>query len=114
MAGYMMRGQAKFWWRSTQTILAEDPSEITWDAFLVAFREQYVPHAAQKRMQKEFLDLRQGSSTVDEYENRFTTLMRYDLETVKDPERRIERFLARLRSEIRDKLLGSEYRRFQI
>ena len=81
MATYMLQGQAEYWWGSTKVLLTAQHPVISWDAFSTAFRKQYVPLAAQQKLRMDFLSLVQGNMTVDEYESKFTMLMRYDPET---------------------------------
>lgn len=57
-------------------------------------------------MQVEFLDLVLASMMVDKYENRFSTLIRYDLKTISDEQHRAKRFLSVLRLAIRDRLFN--------
>ena len=80
-------------------------SPITWDMFLEAFRKQYVPLTARKKMQSEFWASEQGDSTVDQYEAQFTALSRYDPESVQDETHKTQRFMIGLRPAIRDSLL---------
>ena len=52
----------------------------------------------------EFLNLTQGNRTVDEYESRFTSLGRYDPDSIKSEAIRVRRFVDGLRPSIRAKL----------
>ena len=61
--------------------------------FLEAFRRQFVPDTAQRRLQAEFMGLSQGSLTVDEYETRFLALGRYDPDTMYNETRKVHRFI---------------------
>ncbi|XP_070032188.1 uncharacterized protein [Nicotiana tomentosiformis] len=52
-------------------------SVLTWDDFVKAFRAKYVPHVYCDAKKKEFLNLRQGSMSIAEYQQNFLRLSRY-------------------------------------
>ena len=47
---------------------------VTWQEFIVAFREYYIPAGVLNGKLTEFLDLRQGSMSVMDYVNKFNHL----------------------------------------
>ena len=57
-------------------------------------------------MKAYFLDLRQGSTTVVEYERRFTELSCYAMEFISTEANRAKRFEQGLRPAIREKLVA--------
>ena len=79
-------------------------AEVTWEIFLDAFRRQYVPSTAQRKLRMEFLSLVQGNQSIDEYETRFISLGRYDLETMGSEDQKVQKFINRLRPDIRSRL----------
>ena len=47
-ASFMLKGEAKQWWRSTKKTLPLEEDEIlTWTIFLDAFYEKYFPESMQ-------------------------------------------------------------------
>ena len=69
-ASAMFIDRALVWWDNTFASL--DPStqeKMTWEEFRALFFEQYCPSDLQRRLEKEFLDLKQGNMTVIEYES---------------------------------------------
>ncbi|XP_075091882.1 uncharacterized protein LOC107808733 [Nicotiana tabacum] len=53
------------------------PSVLTWDDFVKAFRAKYVPPVYCDAKKKEFLNLRQGSMSIAERQQKFLRLSRY-------------------------------------
>ena len=47
---------------------------VTWKEFIAAFREYYIPPSVPNRKLTEFLDLKQGSTSVMYYVNKFNHL----------------------------------------
>ena len=64
--------------------------------------EQYCPRDMRKRLEKVFLELKQGDMTVGEYEAEFEKKSRFASRHIPDENERIEMFLDGLRYEIRD------------
>lgn len=48
--------------------------DISWSKFKELFEEQLMPTAGRTRLYRDFLDLKQGSMSVSEYENKFNEL----------------------------------------
>ena len=65
---------------------------VTWLEFTAAFREFYIPIGALNRKLTEFLDLRQGSTTVMDYINKFNHLSQYAGTHVVTDEKKRDRF----------------------
>jgi hypothetical protein len=72
-----LRGPASTWWGN---FVAVQPAghQITCDEFKLAFREHYVPHLKQE----EFMKLKQGGDTVNQYLNKFNHLSQYAIDQV--------------------------------
>ena len=58
---FVFQGATEHWWRSTEPILKARHAEVTWEIFLDAFRRQYVPATAQRKLRMEFLSLVHGN-----------------------------------------------------
>jgi len=72
VATRLLKGRAKVWWANLRNQL-EVP--MTWAEFLREFDKQYFTHFHQKEKKREFMDLKQGNMTVEEYEARFNELL---------------------------------------
>jgi hypothetical protein len=111
-AAHQLFGTAADWW---ETYRNSHPNvgAMTWNEFKAGFRTHYVPRGTPKLKKKEFLDLQQGSMTVNEYLNRFTKLSRYVPDDVNTDEKKQDAFLNRLKDEIQFQLLNTDYEDFQ-
>nr|XP_016440276.1 PREDICTED: uncharacterized protein LOC107766080 [Nicotiana tabacum] len=72
----LLQNDAYDWWVSISNAKAKSPM-LTWDDFVKAFRAKYVPHVYCDSKKKEFLNLRQGSMSIVEYQQKFLMLSRY-------------------------------------
>nr|XP_016470291.1 PREDICTED: uncharacterized protein LOC107792581 [Nicotiana tabacum] len=72
----LLQKYAYDWWVSVPNE-KEKPPVLTWDDFGKAFRAKYVPHVYCDAKKKEFLNLRQGSMSIAEYQQKFLRLSRY-------------------------------------
>ena len=57
------------------------------------FNEKFLPPLVQEKREDEFIKLRQGTSSVAEYEGKFTKLSKYAPELVTNERRRIRCFV---------------------
>ncbi|XP_024971936.1 uncharacterized protein LOC112510818 [Cynara cardunculus var. scolymus] len=65
------------------------------------FFEQYCPIDLQRRLEKEFLDLKQGKMTILDYETEFNKKARFVQRFLSSEQDKIEHFIGGLRKEIR-------------
>nr|XP_009599307.1 uncharacterized protein LOC104094989 [Nicotiana tomentosiformis] len=72
----LLQKDAYDWWVSVPNAKAKPPV-LTWDDFVKAFRAKYVPPVYCDAKKKEFLNLRQGSMSIAEYQQNFLMLSRY-------------------------------------
>jgi hypothetical protein len=56
--------------------------QITWEEFKVAFCEHYIPEGVLHMKQEEFMKLKQGGDTVNQYLNKFNHLSQYAIDQV--------------------------------
>ncbi|KAJ9544190.1 hypothetical protein OSB04_023897 [Centaurea solstitialis] len=99
----MFTDRALTWWDATyETLSADEKKAMSWEAFKVKFQNQYCPYDLQRRLGKEFLELRQGSRSVNDYETEFNRKARFASRFLTFERERIEHFVDGLRSEIRD------------
>jgi hypothetical protein len=55
---------------------------ITWEEFKLAFHEHYIPEGVLHMKQEEFMKLKQGGDTVNQYLNKFNHLSQYAIDQV--------------------------------
>jgi hypothetical protein len=87
-----LEGQASDWW-DAYTVAHPAPNTITWQQFRDAFRAHHIPDGVLKLKHREFLALKQGNMSVNEYLDKFTQLSRYAPDEVNTDPKRQERFL---------------------
>jgi hypothetical protein len=90
----------------------EEPESINWPEFRAAFRAHHVPQGVNK-LKKEFLDLKQGSMSMNEYITKFTQLSRYTPHEVDTDEKKQEYFLNGLNDGMAYALEGRDFENFQ-
>ena len=69
----LLQGDAYDWWETVPDALKQPPT-LTYDDFLREFKDRYTPEIYKDDKLREFLQLRQKTMTVAEYEVRFTQL----------------------------------------
>ncbi len=70
----LLDGRARAWWDTVRNRLGVPP---TWADFLREFDNQYFTRFHQKEKRREFMNLKQGQMTVEEYEGKFNELIPY-------------------------------------
>jgi hypothetical protein len=76
-----LRGPASTWWGNFVAIQPAN-HQVTWEEFKVAFREHYIPEGVLHMKQEEFMKLKQGGDTVNQYLNKFNHLSQYAIDQV--------------------------------
>lgn len=89
---YMLHGSANNWWKSELHIHKGDPRRYTWEMFRTAFYAKYFPVSKLRQLGKQFLDLKQGSMSVKEYEAQFDQFSRFAPILVEDDESKAKKF----------------------
>jgi hypothetical protein len=108
----LLRGAAQSWWESYLTTHA-NPDTITWEEFRGSFRQYHVPAGLMTVKKEEFLALKQGSSSVSEYRDRFLQRSRYAPEDVNTDAKRQYRFLRGLVDPLQYQLMNHTFPTFQ-
>ncbi|TYK11725.1 uncharacterized protein E5676_scaffold304G00370 [Cucumis melo var. makuwa] len=100
LATFLLQKEAEGWWKS---IIARcnDARTLDWQTFRGIFEEKYYPTTYCEAKRDEFLELKQGSLSVAEYEMKYTELSRYAEMIVASESERCRRFERGLRFEIR-------------
>ncbi|KAG5553305.1 hypothetical protein RHGRI_011239 [Rhododendron griersonianum] len=85
LATFSLKGDARDWWESFERqwtaplpgVIPAVPRVVTWEHFVKGFNEHYFPKYWKLDQEAVFIDLKQGSMTVPEYEVRFGKLSKY-------------------------------------
>ncbi|WRX24309.1 Retrotransposon gag domain - like 10 [Theobroma cacao] len=97
----LLEKRARTWWNSVKSRFT---TPQTWSDFLREFDGQYFTYFHQKEKKREFLSLKQGNLTVEEYKARFNELMLYVPDLVKSEQDQVNYFKEGLRNEIREQM----------
>jgi hypothetical protein len=108
----LLRGAAQSWWESYLATHA-NPNTITWEEFRGSFRQYHVPAGLMTVKKEEFLALKQGSSSVSEYRDRFLQLSCYAPKDVNTDAKRQYRFLRGLVDPLQYQLMNHTFPTFQ-
>ena len=75
--------------------------QVTWEFFQTEFRKKYISQRFVDQKRKEFLELKQGSMSVTDYERKFVRLSRYARECVSSEAIMCKRFEDGLNEDIK-------------
>src|SRR3954463_15193980 len=98
-ASFQLQGAAGSWYSTYKDNKGD--TDITWDDFVKDLRAAHIPSGLIERKREEFLALRQGDKTVQEYNLAFVRLARYATEEVSTEAKRIARFRGGLATDIK-------------
>jgi hypothetical protein len=87
-----LEGLASDWW-DAYTAAHAAPNTITWQEFKDSFHAHHIPAGVLKLKQREFLALKQGNMSVNEYLDKFTQLSHFAPDEVNTDPKRQEHFL---------------------
>ncbi|XP_031120825.1 uncharacterized protein LOC116024062 [Ipomoea triloba] len=76
IAVFYLQQRADIWWAAVGPNLRQSPA-FGWEAFKEALREKFYPEHVRTAKYDEFLHLRQGNRTVQEYYTEFINLARF-------------------------------------
>jgi hypothetical protein len=86
-AAHQLFGTTANWWETYCSTHA-DVDSITQNEFKARFHNHYVPCGTMKLKKKEFTNLKQGNTIVNEYLNSFIQLSRYDPDDINTDEKK--------------------------
>src|ERR1043165_8254760 len=109
-ASFQLQGAAGSWFSTYKENRGD--VVITWEDFVQDFRAAHIPSGMIERKHEEFLALRQGDRSVQEYNLAFVRLSRYAPEEVSTEAKRIARFRRGLATDIKYALTLSNPRLF--
>lgn len=113
LAVMTLEGEAEHWWRALQRRAESTHQQISWRYFLTAFYDKYFSRTVRIRKTAEFDALNQGKMYVDEYEAKFSALLRFAPHVEADELLKATKFRNGLRYEVRRSILG-EHDYFEI
>eukprot|EP00253_Pinus_taeda_P019416 PITA_19416 len=90
LAIFQLQGKATLWWEEIKIVKAVSERTITWEKFQKYFKERYLIERFYDEKAREFHDLRLGQQTMDEFINRFTSLLRY-VPYIKEEKAKVQR-----------------------
>jgi len=77
LATHMLAKEAEYWWTNAKGRLETGEEVVTWARFKTEFLRKYFPEDLRTRKEVEFLNLKQGSSSMAEYAAKFEELSRF-------------------------------------
>ncbi|XP_027157418.1 uncharacterized protein LOC113758945 [Coffea eugenioides] len=95
-----LEGTAHSWWNVVRAKWEKKQTPRTWLNFTREFNEKFLPPLIQEKRDDEFIKLRQGTSSVAEYETQLTRLSKFAPELVVSEQKRIKQFVQGLNVEI--------------
>ncbi|TLX66598.1 hypothetical protein E9993_23385, partial [Labilibacter sediminis] len=102
-AGALLTKQALTWWNNTGKAMGlQERDDMPFEAFKARFLEQYCPKDIQRRLEKEFMELKQNEMTVSEYERVFNEKAQFASRYLPTEAEKIDIFVEGLRYEIKD------------
>ncbi|XP_058208197.1 uncharacterized protein LOC131321211 [Rhododendron vialii] len=113
LATFTLKGQALIWWEGSQRLLSAPlpgiqppvPQVITWARFVRAFNDRYCPETYRFQQEADFINLKQGSMSVAEYEAKFNALSAYATDMVDTEEKKSRRFRGGLEDNVRTRMM---------
>ena len=107
----LLEDDAYDWWETVPHSL-ERPWVLTYDDFLRAFQNKYMPEAYQQSKMIEFTHLQQAEQTIAEYEVKFDQLSCYATHMIATERAKCLKFVSRLRYEIKNRLTTRDTQNF--
>ena len=104
LAAFQLEGEARVWWRWVRT--SRDLEVMTWAEFQELLMGKYFPETARNAKAQEFLELKQGATTVMDYVARFIELAQFADDYVAIDLAKVRRFENGLKLSIRSRIVG--------
>lgn len=97
----MFKRESHFWWELICSILGESLARIlTWKQFKTKFTKDYCSSQDIKQTDEDFMHLQQGVKSIQTYTVEYNEKLRFARHQVDTKERKIDRYLWRLRNQI--------------
>ena len=104
LAAFQLAGEDRVWWKWART--SRDLEAMTWTEFQELFMGKYIPETARHAKAQDFLELKQGVTTVMDYVARLTELARFADDYVATDLAKVRRFENGLKLSIRARIVG--------
>ncbi|XP_019176270.1 PREDICTED: uncharacterized protein LOC109171653 [Ipomoea nil] len=91
-AVYYLQQEGDIWWVNNGHALSQQP-DFDWEAFKDAMRDRLYPEHVKAAMYEEFLHLKQGNLSVQEYHAKFLELARFATRLVPDEYSKTQKFI---------------------
>ena len=104
---FRLKDDAREWWDTTREVQFPGAEVIPWEAFRRVFLGNYFPPHAREKKKVEFLELCQGSLSLNEYIAKFQRLERYCPHLFEDDHERAGKFIRGLKEGLRHRVLTS-------
>jgi len=94
-ASLVFHSEAQQWWKSKKLYLVTEYGQgvpIRWECFKQEFNDRFFPLTQRQRSTKDFLELKQGSMSVEQYSAEFMRLSRYAPYLIPDEGIKVEKF----------------------
>ncbi|CAH9072795.1 unnamed protein product [Cuscuta europaea] len=92
IAAYYFHQEADNWWATDGPALRQQPN-FTWEALKEAMRERFYPEHVKAEKYEEFLYLKQGAMSVQDYYAKFVALARFASALVPDENSKARKFI---------------------
>eukprot|EP00253_Pinus_taeda_P002210 PITA_02210 len=103
LAIFQLQDKATLWWEEIKIVKGISERTITWEKFQKYVKERYLTECFYHEKAREFHDLRLGQQTMDEFINRFTSLLRY-VPDIKEEKSKVQIFVSSLPAYIRERI----------
>eukprot|EP00253_Pinus_taeda_P013110 PITA_13110 len=103
LAIFQLQGKATLWWEEIKIVKGVREQNITWEKFQKYFKERHLTECFYDEKAQEFHDLRLGQQSMDEFINRFTSLLHY-VPYIKEEKAKVQRFVSSLPAYIREQI----------
>ncbi|TYK09566.1 ty3-gypsy retrotransposon protein [Cucumis melo var. makuwa] len=100
-AVFFLEDRGTAWWETAERMLGGDVSKITWEQFKENFYAKFFSANVKHAKLQEFLNLKQGDMTVEQYDAEFDMLSRFSPDVVRDEAARTEKFVRGLRLDLK-------------
>ncbi|XP_028102179.1 uncharacterized protein LOC114301411 [Camellia sinensis] len=100
LATFTLEDEVRRWWM----LMHESNKDIGWAWFLEIFYDKYFPQCVHDKKVSEFMELKQNSMTVTEYEAKFTELARFPPHMVDTDYKKARHFEGGLQKDILEKV----------
>ena len=77
MAIYDLSGNADIWWQDLKILKGIKEKNVNWSTFKRYFKNKFLSEQYYEERAKEFYELKLGSMTMKDLNNKFLSLLRY-------------------------------------